>query len=394
MGDTQNAADARRGPLNDIVVLDLTRVLAGPFCAMVLADLGARVIKIESPRGDDSRGFGPFVDGESAYFASLNRGKQSIVLDLKADGDRVIFERLLARADVLLENFRPGTMARLGYGWDVLHARHPRLIYAAVSGFGHTGPHRGRPAYDMVAQAMGGIMSLTGTPGGPPVRVGTSIGDITAALFAATAINAALHERHRTGGGAMVDVAMLDSQIAILENALARYFATGVSPAPLGTTHPSITPFDMYSTADGYIVLAAGNDALFATLCDVLDRPDLKADPRFATNGERNRHVAAISAALAETLKARTTAEWLERLQAAGVPCGPINDVAAAVADPQVVARNMVVETVLGGGSALRIAGNPMKLSTHPDPSTRGPVPRLDGDRAAILAELGMDDPD
>ena len=245
------------GPLTGITVIDLTRVLAGPYCTMVLADLGARVIKVEPPeRGDDARHIGPFLDRDdgdggdggdggrkSAYFMSLNRGKQSIALDLKAEADRGIFDALLARADVLVENYRPGVMDKLGYGWAALHQRHPRLIYAAASGFGQTGPYARRAAYDMVVQAMGGIMSVTGHPGGPPTRVGSSIGDITAGLFTAIGVNAALYHRERTGRGTMIDVAMLDGQIAILENAIARYQATGTAPGPLGARHPSITPF-------------------------------------------------------------------------------------------------------------------------------------------------------
>jgi CoA:oxalate CoA-transferase len=265
--DSQRPAAAMAGPLNGITVVDLTRVLAGPYCTMVLSDLGARVIKIEPPGGDDSRHYGPSVDGESAYFASLNRGKESIALDLKTQANKVLFERLLARADVLVENFRPGTLERLGYGWEALHERFPQLIYAAVSGFGHSGPYSRRPAYDLVAQAMGGIMSLTGHPGGPPARVGTSIGDITAGLFTVIGIHAALIERARSGLGMMVDVAMLDGQVAVLENALARYFATGQVPGPMGTRHPSITPFEAFATADGYIVVAARQRRTFRRLC-------------------------------------------------------------------------------------------------------------------------------
>ena len=211
------------GPLAGLLVVDLTRVLAGPFCTMVLADLGARVIKVEAPGGDDARRIGPFVDGESAYFTSLNRGKQSIALDLKHAADRTVFEKLLARADVLCENFRPGVMDRLGYGWETLHERHPRIVLASTSGFGQTGPYAGRPAYDIVVQAMGGVMSLTGHPGSPPTRVGSSLGDITAGLFTAVGIQAALLERERSGSGRRVDVSMLDAQVATLENAIGRY---------------------------------------------------------------------------------------------------------------------------------------------------------------------------
>ena len=377
------------GPLSGIVVVDLTRVLAGPYCTMVLADLGARVIKVETPAGgDDSRHFGPFVKGKSAYFMSLNRGKESIALDLKKPEDRATFEALLAKADVLVENYRPGTMEKLGYGWDVLHARWPRLIYAAASGFGHSGPYSTRPAYDMVVQAMGGIMSVTGHPGAPPTRVGTSVGDITAGLFTTVGINAALYHRAQTGQGIKVDVSMLDCQIAILENAIARYAATGKAPGPLGARHPSITPFEAYHALDGYLVIAAGNDTLFRKTAEVLDRPGLATDPRFTNNELRTRHVEALKLEIEAALAARPVADWLAALEAAGVPCGPINDVAQALHDPQVRARNMVVTVDDPVAGSLIMAGNPIKLSDFPDPATRGAVPDLDGDRAAVEALL------
>ena len=379
-----------RGPLADIVVLDMTRVLAGPFCTMLLSDLGARVIKIEPPGGDDARAYGPWVDGESAYFMSLNRGKESLALDLRAPDDRALFERLLAAADVLVENFRPGAMARLGYGWDSLRESHPRLIYAACSGFGQTGPLARRPAYDMVVQGMGGIMSLTGHEDSPPTRVGTAIGDIAAGLFTAVGVNAALHERAHTGHGRFVDVAMLDCQIAILENAIARYTTTGESPPPSGARHPSIAPFECYECAGGHVVLAAGNEALFGKLCEALGREDLQADPRFAGNPKRMENVLALKAELERTLKTRDAAHWLAVLEAAGVPCGPLNDVAGAVAEPQVRARNMVVRIDDPKAGPVRVAGNPIKMSGHADPPTRGPIPELDGARAAIAAEFGV----
>ncbi len=377
------------GPLAGIVVLDLTRVLAGPFCTMQLVDLGARVIKVERPDGgDDARQIGPFVGGKSAYFSSLNRGKQSIALDLKAAPDREIFEKLLARADVLVENFRPGTMEKLGYGWEDLRRRFPRLIYAAVSGFGHTGPYAPRPAYDIVVQGMGGIMSLTGQPGGEPARVGTSLGDIVAGLFTTIGINAALASREGSGLGTKIDVSMLDSQVAILENAIARYTATGSVPGPLGTRHPSITPFAAFAAKDTHVIIAAGNDALFRTLCTSLERQELAEDPRFATNDLRTQHEAALREELESALRSRTAAEWLEVLQPAGVPCGPINDVEQVLSDPQVRARNMLVRVEDPEAGTLEMAGNPIKFSSHPDPETRGPVPDLDGDRAALLREL------
>ena len=387
------------GPLTGITVIDLTRVLAGPYCTMVLADLGARVIKVEPPeRGDDARHIGPFLDRDggdggrkSAYFMSLNRGKQSIALDLKAEADRGIFDALLARADVLVENYRPGVMDKLGYGWTTLQERHPRLIYAAASGFGQTGPYARRAAYDMVVQAMGGIMSVTGHPGGPPTRVGSSIGDITAGLFTAIGVNAALYHRERTGRGTMIDVAMLDGQIAILENAIARYQATGTAPGPLGARHPSITPFAAFRAADGHLVIAAGNDALFAKLADTLDRAALKTDARFATNDLRTDNAAALAATIEDALAAHPVAHWLDRLEAAGVPAGPLNDVAAALDDPQVAARTMVVEADDPAVGPLRMAGNPIKIADFADPATRPPAPDLDADRAAILKELGLD---
>ncbi len=385
--------EKRTGPLAGILVLDLTRVLAGPYCSMQLAELGARIIKIERPgSGDDARAIGPFIGERSAYFSSLNRGKESIALDLADPADRRRFERLLPHADVLLENFRPGAMERLGYGFEALHAQWPRLVYAAASGFGHTGPYASRPAYDMVVQAMGGVMSLTGPEGGPATRVGTSIGDITAGLFTAIGINAALFARNQTGRGQKVDVSMLDSQVAILENAIARHQATGEVPGPIGARHPSITPFGAFATRDGALVIAAGNDALFVALLGVLDAGHLADDARFASNAARTQHEPALRAELEAALQRDDTAAWLERLEGAGVPCGPINDIADVLADPQVRARNMLVRIEEEDGSVLHAAGNPIKLSEAPDPATRRPAPRLDAHRAALVAEFGLDD--
>jgi CoA:oxalate CoA-transferase len=382
------------GPLSGTLVVDLSRVLAGPYCTMVLADLGARVIKVESPDGgDDARRIGPFTEGHSAYFLSLNRGKESIALDLGDDGDRAIFEKLLARADVLVENFRPGAMRRLGYDWPLLHRRHPRLVMASTSGFGQTGPYAHRPAYDIVVQAMGGIMSLTGHPGGPPTRVGTSLGDIAAGLFTAIGIQAALLERERSGLGRHVDVSMLDAQVAILENAIARYTATGEVPGPLGTRHPSITPFEALAVRDGHIVVAAGNDGLFEGLCRVIGREALARDPRFASNDLRTQNHGELVPLLEEALAGASVDAWLERLERAGVPCGPLQNVRQVLLDPQVAARNMVVLAEHPEAGALRMAGNPIKLSGVEDPATRPPAPGLDADRERILAELAGEDP-
>ena len=392
MSSTQTDAGghaAPAGPLSGVTVLDLTRVLAGPYCTMVLADLGARVIKVEQPgTGDDSRAYGPFHNGASAYFASLNRGKESIALNLKNADDRLIFDKLLSIADVLVENYRPGTMEKLGLGWEQLHAQYPRLIYAAASGFGHTGPYSKRAAYDMVVQAMGGIMSVTGHPGQPPVRVGTSVGDITAGLFTAIGINSALFHRAVAGEAIKIDVAMLDCQVAILENAISRYAATGEVAGPIGARHPSITPFAGFEAQDGWIVIAAGNEQLFVKLAAALGRPDLASDKRYATNALRTEHWEQLSAEINGALKSRSAAEWLKLFDAAGVPCGPINTIDKVLADAQVRSRNMVVTADDPDSGKLVMAGNPIKLSAFADPDARKAAPKLDADRAAILAQI------
>ncbi len=374
----------RTGPFAGLLVVDLTRVLAGPFCTMMLAELGARVIKVEHPQGgDDSRSFDPFVDGKSAYFASLNRSKESIVLDLKADGDREVLLSLVRRGDVLVENFRPGTMEHVGLGYEQLRAVNPRLIYAAISGFGHTGPWSHKPAYDIIVQAMGGLMSVTGQPDGPPTKAGSSIADITGGLFALAGIASALYHREKNGAGMKVDVSMLDGQIAILERPVARYTATGQAPDRLGNRHPSITPFEPYETVDRPLIIAAGNDTLFARLCRALGQPELIADTRFASNRDRNRHTDELKIALEAVLRTAPAEQWLGILDAAGVPCSLINSVADAVEHPQVIARNMIISA---GG--LRMAGNPIKLSAFPDPPTRRSAPELDADSDRIREEF------
>ena len=381
-------------PLHGITVVDLTHVLAGPFASASLRDLGARVIKVERPgTGDDTRAFPPFKDGESAYFAALNHGKQSLALDLKAEADRATFDRLLARADVVLENFRPGTMERLGYGWADLHPRFPRLIYGAVSGFGHTGPEAGKPAYDMVVQARGGVMSITGEEGGPPVRVGASVGDIVAGMYLVQGVLAALFQRDRTGEGAKVDISMLDGQIAILEHAVAITTATGTPPGPTGARHPTITPFSTFRAADGFFVIAAGNDSLFRRLCGALGLGALAHDPRFVTNAARCENVHLLKRRIEAVTLERPRAHWITTLEAAGVPTGRVQDMAEALADPQVLARNMVLPVApRPGGPAFVAAGNPIKLSTLPEPAGHAPAPALDGDRQAVLDWLDAGD--
>jgi CoA:oxalate CoA-transferase len=382
---------AQPGPLSGITIVDLSRILAGPYCTLLLAELGARVIKVEAPGGgDDARQYGPFTNGKSTYFASVNRGKESIALDLKAAGDKEIFERLLDKADAIVENFRPGTMERLGYGWDQLHPRYPRLIYAAASGFGHTGPFSHYPSYDMVVQGLGGIMSITGHPGMPLTRIGTSIGDLAGGLYTTIALNAALLHRERTGEATKVDVALFDCQLALLENAIMRYTTTGEIPGPMGARHPSITPFEAFTTKDGNLIIAAGNDGLWVKLTEALGRPDLAQDPNYKTNPLRSQHQPKLKAEIDRILGANTTEHWIGVLEAAGIPCGPVNNVEQALAHPQTAARNMLVEVDDPVTGKLSLAGNPMKLSAFADPSTRAPAPDLDADRAKILRELGM----
>jgi CoA:oxalate CoA-transferase len=381
----------QRGPLSGITVVDLSRILAGPYATFLMAEMGARIIKVEPPApGDDARAYGPYINGVSTYFASINRGKESISLDLKAAKDKAIFEKLLERADVVVENFRPGTMEKLGYGWETLHARYPKLIYAAASGFGHSGPHSTKPSYDMVVQGMGGIMSITGHPDMPPARIGMSIGDIGAGLYTAVAINAAIAHRAMAGEATKVDIAMFDCQLALMENAVMRYTVLGEVPGPLGGRHPSIVPFEALETKDGWMIVAAGNDNLWLKLCEGLGRPDLTADPRYKTNPLRAENRDTLRPELVKELQKRTTTENIALLEKAGVPCGPINNVEQALNHPQVAARNMLVTVDDPEAGTLRLAGNPLKFSAFPDPPTRDPAPTLDRDRAKILKELGL----
>ncbi|MFN2182274.1 MAG: CaiB/BaiF CoA transferase family protein [Candidatus Promineifilaceae bacterium] len=369
-------------------VLDLTRVLVGPYTTMILADLGAEVIKVEFPGiGDDARHYPPHVNGESAYFMSLNRNKRSMTLNLKSEAGKLVFLDLVQKVDVLVENFRPGTMERLGIGYETLKEHNSGLIYAAASGFGQTGPYSGRPAYDGVVQAMGGIMSITGQPGGEPTRVGTSIGDIAAGLFAAVGILAAVIHRERTGEGQLVDVAMLDCQVALLENAIARYAAAGEIPGPIGNRHPSITPFEPFATSDGKLMVAAGNNVLWKKLCQALGSPDLAEDPRFETNSARTENYEALRPLIAEPMAGKTTAEWVEILEDAGVPNGPINTVDRVVADPQVLAREMIVDVEHPVSGLTKLPGIPIKMSATPGKIDR-PAPLLGQHTLEILREL------
>lgn len=375
--------------LTGIRVLDLTRVLAGPFCTMILSDLGAEVVKVEIPgTGDDSRAFGPFLRNRSLYFLSINRGKQSISLNLKHTRGKEIFLKLIPHFDVLVENYRPGTMEKLGLGYETLKELNPRLIYAASTGFGHTGPDSLKPAYDILAQARGGIMSITGQDPQHPTRVGMSLGDITASLFTAIGINAALYQRQITGLGQKIDVSMLDSQVAILENALVRYQAEGVSPQPLGTRHPTIAPFQAYRARDRYFVIAVGNDALWKTFCQALQRPEMTGDPRFVNNRLRTENLEALNAILEPVFLTRDAADWLALFDVAGIPSAPINDIEAVMNDPQVLDRNMIVSVEDEQAGIVKIAGNPIKMSTLAESPTRDKVPDIGEHNSIIYGSL------
>jgi formyl-CoA transferase/CoA:oxalate CoA-transferase len=381
------------GPLHGLTVLDFSRVLAGPFCTMQLGDLGARVIKIEQPgRGDDTRAWGPpFVGGESAYFLSVNRNKESFAIDLKDAAASPVIDALLARSDVLVENFRPGTMERLGLGYEDVKARHPRLIYCSISGFGQTGPRRLEAGYDAMVQAEGGLMSITGAADGPPYRLGVAIADIGTGLFAVQGILAALYARERHGSGQRLDIAMLDTVTALLTYQASSALATGETPARMGNRHPSIAPYDTFATADGDFVLAVGNDDQFRRFCGVLGRPALGTDARFATNPDRVRNYDALRAELGPLLSRWTRGDLLKALTAAGVPSGAVRSVTEALADPQLAAREMIVPLDHVSAGTIRVVGTPVKLSETPA-SIRTPPPKLGQHTQKILRELGIVD--
>ena len=381
-----------KGLLQGLRVIDLTRVLAGPFASMILADLGAEVIKVELPeQGDESRGFGPFVNGQSAYFASVNRGKKSVAIDLRASKGQELVRALAAKSQVLLENFRPGSMARYGLDYESLHPTIPHLVYASISGFGQTGPYAQRPAYDVVIQAMGGIASITGIEGQPPVRVGSSISDLSAALYGVIGITTALSSARETGRGQHIDVSMLDCQVALLENAIARYDVSGEVPTPLGSRHPAITPFQFFEASDGYLVIAAGNNRLWRALCEAIGSPELVDDARFSTNELRTRNQAELEELLAAVFKVRSVPNWCDTLEQAGVPCGPIQDIAQVVADPHVKAREMVKRIdVPAANSSLAVPASPLKFSEPGCVLDPRPAPDLGQHTAEVLGELAV----
>ncbi|MGF7159129.1 CoA:oxalate CoA-transferase [Rhodoligotrophos appendicifer] len=372
------------GPLAGLTVIDVTHMLSGPYCTWLLGALGANVIKIEHPqRGDMTRSIAPFHEGQSLYFGSVNRNKRSVGLDLKTGQGKDIFRHMASSADILVENNRPGVMDRLGLGFEDLRALNERLIFASISGFGQTGPYRTRPAFDAVIQAMSGMMSITGEPGGGPVRVGASIGDITASLFGAVGILAALQERSRTGRGTLVDVSMLDAQVAILENAFSRFLNTGQVPQRIGSRHPLVTPFQAFMAEDAPLVICCDTDQQWRALCRVLALHDLPEDPRFADGTARTANHPALEQILAEALGKRPRAEWLALFEEADVPAGPLNSIADSAEDAQLAARKMFVEV----GSA-RFTAAPIRMASLEAHEER-PAPEKGADGPSVLAEYG-----
>ena len=393
MTDTAATTDpSNNGALAGLTVLDLTRVLSGPYCTMMLADMGARVIKVEQRgRGDDTRGWGPpFQNGESAYFLSINRNKESMTLNFKKPEGRAVLDALITRADVLVENFRPGTLARQGLGYDDLSEAHPKLVYCSISGFGQTGPRRSEPGYDAVMQGEGGLMSITGPADGTPYRLGVAIADIVSGMFAAYGVAMGLLVRERTGRGQFIDVGMLDSVAAVLTYQAGICFATGQAPPRLGNQHPTIMPYETFAASDGDMVIAVGNDALFRTFCAVLETPAMAEDTRFATNQARIKHQDTLRPLLADQLRTRPRDRWLEALKQAGVPCGAVRDLAQVLADPQLAERMMVVPMTHPTAGPIQVMGVPVKLGDTAG-SVRTPPPVLGQHTHAVLAELGYD---
>jgi formyl-CoA transferase/CoA:oxalate CoA-transferase len=384
----KNTPDVFSGPLDGLVILDLTRVLSGPYCTMLAADMGARVIKIEHPkRGDDTRAWGPpFLEGESAYYLSINRNKESVALDYTTAEGRAILDALIARADVLVENFRPGTLDDRGLGYREVSAKHPALIYVSISGFGQNGPRREEAGYDAMIQAESGLMSITGTPDGQAVRLGVAITDIASGMFAFQGLLLALIARGRTGRGQHVDLSLLDATASLLTYQAGRYFATGESPTRLGNRHATIVPYNTFDTADGVLVLAVGNDDQFQRLCRVAGLTDIAADPRFITNAGRVQHHDALQPLIVRALAADTAASWTTRLREAGVPCGAVRSVGEALTDPQILARAMVEVVDHPTIGPLQVLGVPVKLSETPG-SVRTPPPRLGEHTAQVLIE-------
>lgn len=378
-----------RQPLEGVKVLDFSRVLAGPYCATLLADMGADVIKVERPKfGDDSRHFGPFQNGESAYFELFNRGKKSIALNLKDEKDLEMTKKLIKKADVIVENFRPGVMKKLSLDYENVKALNPGIIYTSISGFGQYGPYSQRPAYDLVAQAMGGMTSITGHPDNPPTRVGSALGDMSGALYGALGTMVALFHRERTGEGQHVDVAMMDTIFTMLETNVLRYTISGENPGRIGSRHPISTPFDIYQAKDGYIVIAVANDTLFKRLCEVIDREDLITDPRFITDPLRTKHEEELKEII-ENYLAHFTVKQAEEIIGikAGIPCSKINTIEDVVSDEHSKMREMIFEVDHPRAGKMTMVGNPIKFSKTP-PQVKKVAPALDEHRDEVLERL------
>ena len=375
--------------LSDVKVLDLTQVMAGPFCAMLLCDMGADVIKLEPPAGDATRHWGGGTGTDTPAFNAVNRGKRSIVVDLKTPDGLAVARRLAERADVLVENSRPGVMTKLGLGYDALRAVNPGLIYASISGYGQTGPAAGKGGFDLVAQGASGIMSVTGEEGRSPVKAGIPVTDLGAGLFATTGILAALHHRASTGQGQRVDTALVDAGVALSVWEATEFFSTGRAPHPFGSAHRTSAPYQAVRCADGYITIGAANDRLFERLCDLLGRPEWRSDPRFGSNADRVTHREILAAEIEQQTSQESRASWIARLEAAGIPCGPINRYDEVFADPQIQAREMVVPTEHPTMGTVRTLGTPIKLSSTPLTPGR-PAPGLGSHTDEVLAEAGF----
>ena len=377
-------------PLSNVNIIDLTNVLSGPFATLLLGDLGANIIKVEKPQGDDSREFGPFINKKSCYFISLNRGKRSIVLNLKEKKDKKIFTQLLSKSDVLIENYKPKTLQSLGFSWKKISKEFPKLVYAKISGFGETGPMSNLPAYDMVVQAMGGLMSITGSSKNNLSRVGTSIGDITAGLFCVSGVLSALYKRERTNKGSKIDISMLDCQIAILENAIARYSVSGKSPEPLGTDHPSIAPFGAFKTSNGKIIIAAGNDKIFKNLCSVMSRNDIFKSRKFSYNNKRNKNIKSLRSEIEFTLKKRKSKFWIDLFRKSSIPCSTIDSIKKVMKNPQLIKRNMIQDYIESSSHNIKVSGNPIKFNGIKENKIAKKAPTLNQDRKKILEEFGI----
>ncbi len=373
-------------PLEGVKILDLTRVLAGPFSTMLLKELGAEIIKVEMPeKGDDSRGFGPFKNNKSVYFLSINHGKKSISVNMKSEQGKEIILDLVEKCDVVMENFSPGTMERLGFGYDVLKKRNPSIIYASTSGFGHTGPFAKRPSYDILAQAMGGVMSITGWPDSPPTRVGMSLGDINAALYTTIGVLGALYRKQMTGEGDRVDISMLDCQLSILENALIRYQVDGVSPEPIGNRHPTITPFQAFKAKDRYFVLGVGNEDVWHRLCISLNKEEWTKDPRFEKNMKRTQNLLELTSLLDEIFIEKNASEWVSLFESHNVPCSLINKVEDLFEHEQIKSRNMLVNVTDSDIGEVTIAGNAIKMDSIPEEKIKKPAPEIGEHNYEIL---------